>query len=66
MAAKRHFPIGLKELIGLEGAIWLIVGLIFGYFGGKGGALFVVAVPIAVFLVWALDFVLGCGCIHKR
>lgn len=62
----KHLPIGLRELIGLEGLAWLISGIVFGYFAGKGASLLILAIPIAIFVVWLLDWLIGCKADHSR
>lgn len=62
----KHLPIRLRELIGLEGLAWLVSGLVFGYFAGKGAPLLILAIPIAIFVVWLLDWLIGCKADHSK
>ncbi|HKZ49904.1 MAG TPA: hypothetical protein VJ110_02790, partial [Candidatus Nanoarchaeia archaeon] len=61
MARKQHLPIRLRELITLHEALWLALGLVFGILAARGAPLFIVAIPIAFFIIWAFDFILGCA-----
>lgn len=62
----KHLPMRLRELIGLEGLAWLVSGLVFGYFAGKGASLLILAIPIAIFVIWMLDWLIGCKADHPR
>jgi hypothetical protein len=45
-----------KDIITFEEALWLIVGLVFGWFVGKGMSLFFLIIPAVLFLVWVYEF----------
>lgn len=62
--AKPHLPMRLRELIGIEETLWLVLGLAFGYLAGKGAPFFIIAIPVAVFLVWLFDWLFGCPADH--
>ncbi|MFH0869264.1 MAG: hypothetical protein V1839_03490 [archaeon] len=64
--AKSHIPMSLRELVGFEELCWLIIGLFFGWFAGKGASAMVLLIPIVIFIVWLLDWLFGCGADHAK
>ncbi len=54
--AKRTVPkeFNVKEIIGLEELGLLVMGLIFGWFAGRGATNMLVAIPIAFFMLWII------------
>jgi len=44
-----------KEIISLEEAAWLIIGLAFGWFVGKGATVLILTIPLAIFAVWIYE-----------
>jgi len=44
------------KLITLEEGIWLILGIIFGWFAGKGASVLILAIPIVLFLVFTFEY----------
>jgi len=44
-----------KDVLTLEESAWLIIGLIFGWFIGKGMNLFLLVIPATLFLVWIYE-----------
>jgi len=45
-----------KEIISLEEFSLLAVGLVFGWFAGKGATNLLVAIPIAFFALWVMFY----------
>ena len=45
-----------KEIITLEEAAWLTIGLLFGWFIGRGVTALIVIIPIIIFLVWVYEY----------
>ena len=43
-----------KEIIGLEEFGWLVMGILFGWFAGKGATMLLAAIPIAFFALWMM------------
>jgi len=43
------------EVITLEEAAWLIIGLVFGWFAAKGANIFLLLIPIVILLVWLYE-----------
>lgn len=43
------------EIITLEEALWLAVGLTFGWFAGKGANILLLLIPIILFVVWLYE-----------
>ncbi|MEK6923157.1 MAG: hypothetical protein AABW84_00465 [Nanoarchaeota archaeon] len=56
MAKLSNKTIKAKELITLEELGWLVAGLSFGYLAGLGAPIFVIAIPIAAFLIWIFEY----------
>ena len=45
-----------KEIIGLEELGFLLVGIAFGWFAGKGASNLLIAIPIAFFVLWIMFY----------
>jgi len=43
------------EILTIEELAWLIVGLAFGFFAGKGAQIFLVLIPLILFIAWAYE-----------
>jgi len=46
-----------KEIISIEEAAWLIIGLIFGWFVGRGATILLLLIPIIIFIVYFYEYV---------
>jgi len=46
-----------KEIISLEEAAWLIIGIFFGWFVGRGVTVLVLLIPAVLFAVWVYEYV---------
>ncbi len=45
-----------KEIISVEEAAWLVVGLLFGWFIGKGASKLMLLIPLIIFVVWVYEY----------
>lgn len=43
------------EIITAEETAWLIIGLIFGWFAGRGAPAFILLIPIIMIIVWIYE-----------
>lgn len=43
------------EILTFEELMWLIIGLGFGWFAGKGANILLVLIPLVLFIVWAYE-----------
>lgn len=46
-----------KDIITFEEAIWLIIGLFFGWFVGHGATVLLLLVPAVLFVVWVYEYI---------
>lgn len=43
------------DILTIEEAAWLIIGLAFGWFAGKGASILLIIIPLVMFLVWVYE-----------
>jgi len=43
------------DIITFEEAMWLIIGLAFGWFAGAGAKVLLLLIPLMIFIIWAYE-----------
>lgn len=46
-----------NQLITLEESIWLVLGIIFGWFAGKGASVLILLIPLVLFGVYVYEWI---------
>lgn len=44
------------KLITLEESIWLVLGIVFGWFAGKGATILILLIPVVLLCVYSFEY----------